>query len=175
MRLGGFCATRSAFPITALSTIAKCATSSAADHLPAPGLVFHSSADTASAADKSPFCDLAMQAIMDSSSCGTATFWFASSDGTAASLLESVRELQYTGLPKRGPENLQAHGQLPANSAAGDGDARHSRQGSRNCIYISKIHLQGVGGSLPELERRNRRCRRHNHIHLPERILKILR
>ncbi len=128
MRFGGVCATRSAFPITARSTIIKCATNSAADHRPSLGLVFHSSIGTASAAHKSPFCDFDKQAVMYSRSRRTAIFQFISSNGTAASLFKGVRELQNTGLAKGRPKNLQAHRQLPPNLAARDGYSRHARQ-----------------------------------------------
>lgn len=119
--------TRSAFPITARSTIIKCATNSAADHLSSLGLVLHASAGTASATHKNPVCAFDIVAITESNFCDTATFPADSSYGAAAGLLEGVRQLQNAGFAEGRPEDLQAYRQLPIDFSAGNGDAGDAR------------------------------------------------
>src|SRR5580704_4604025 len=138
--------------MTARSTIIKCATSSAADHLPSLGLVFHSSAGTASAAIKSPPRVFTRLAIMGSSFCIASSFHCGSSNGAAASLLERVRELQHGCFAERWTKDLQAYRKLSVDFSAGNGDAWHTCQGSRNRIYISKIHLKRVVCFLAEFK-----------------------
>ena len=114
--------------MTARSTIIKCATSSAADQLPSPGFVFQSFAGTSSAARRSAPWDLVILVIRES----TPGFMVKSRsrrlDGSAASLLESVRELKHTGFTERWSEDLQSYRQLSADFSTGNGDAWHPSQ-----------------------------------------------
>src|SRR5256885_8199346 len=96
------------------------------------------------------------------------------SDGGSSGLLESMGQLQDARLSKSGPKDLQAHGQLSVDLPARNGGPRASRQRPSNRIYISKIHLERVGRTLAQFERRNRRSRRQDGIHLCKRIAEIL-
>src|SRR5262249_53982151 len=85
-----------------------------------------------------------------------------------------MRELQTPRLAKRRPEDLQTDGQFAADLAARHGDSWDASEGPRNCIYISKIHLEGVVRTLPELERRYGRCWRHDGVHFCKGIAEVL-
>src|SRR5208337_5047200 len=73
-----------------------------------------------------------------------------------ARLLKGVSQSQHLGLSEGRPEHLQSHWQLAADPSARHADPRQPRQRPCNRIYISKIHLQGVVHTFPELERRHR-------------------
>ena len=96
-------------------------------------------------------------------------------DRPAAGLLKRMRQLQHLRLAKRGPKNLQPNGQLPVNLAARHRNSRNPRERACNRINISQIHLQRIVRPLAQLERRHRRSRRHNRIHLRKRLAKVLR
>src|SRR5215469_14856475 len=63
-------------------------------------------------------------------------------DRGTAGLFKGVRKAKDFGFAERGSDDLQTHGPLAVDAAAGNGDAGQARQRGRNCINISKIHLQ---------------------------------
>src|SRR5438552_11017426 len=125
----------------ARSIALKWPTSSPADQRPSAGLVFHCLAGTASAARKSSPFARARFSMMIARAGRIHRGKRDASDSGPSRLLESVGQLQDARLSERRSKNLQAHGQFPIDLAAWHGDAWYSRQGSCNCIYISKIHL----------------------------------
>src|SRR6267143_2234039 len=96
------------------------------------------------------------------------------SDSGSPGLLESMGQLQDARLSKSRSKDLQAHRQLSVDLAARYGDPRDSRQRPRNCIYISKIHLERVVRALTQFERRYGRSRRQDRINLCKRVPEIL-
>src|SRR3989442_12501289 len=86
-----------------------------------------------------------------------------------------MRQLQDARLPKSSSKDLHTHWELSVDLATRYRDPRNSCQRSCNCIYISKIHLEWIVRALPQFERRNRRSRRQDRIHLGKRIAEVLR
>src|SRR5262249_40017482 len=64
--------------------------------------------------------------------------------------------------------------QFAADFATRNRDAGYTGQGSRNCIYISKIHLQGVVRALLEPKGWYGRSGSHDGVNLGEGIAKVL-
>src|SRR6266478_9642432 len=90
-------------------------------------------------------------------------------------LLEGLSELQNASFAEWGAKNLQPYRELSADLSARDRYARHPCQGSRNCINISKIHLEGIVSALAQFESRHRRGGRYDGIHLGKGVAEILR
>ena len=146
-RFGGFCVMRSAAPRTATSTIAACAIA-AADHFSRCGLAFHcpgiravqevvcarASLSRISARERTA-CTGATALSMRFCACGeTAKATFVSLfrreslQFAAAGLFKGVREVEDFGFAEGRCDDLQAHGQLAVDAAAGNGDAGKTRE-----------------------------------------------
>src|SRR5438445_4809133 len=120
---------------------------SAADQAPGRGGVFQKPAGTVSAARNSLRCARASFSRMGSSEAmtlATKLDWIDPNrvlQPGSARVLERLGQLQDTALAEWRAENLQADRELSTYLATRHRNSRHPRQGARNRINISKIHL----------------------------------